>query len=34
MFSLADFIFEHSGSLKVSVALPSGCAAKLQTSEG
>src|SRR5215467_998986 len=34
MSSLADFIFEHSGSLNVSVAVPSGWAAKVQTSEG
>ena len=29
MSSLADFIFVHNGSLNVSVAVPSGCAAKL-----
>ena len=34
MSSLADFIFEHSGSLKVSVAFPSGVAAKVQMSDG
>jgi len=32
--SLADFIFVHSGSLNVSVAVPSGCEAKVQMSEG
>src|SRR5678816_3368119 len=33
MSSLAEAIFEHSGSLKVSVAFPP-CAAKVHTSDG